>query len=72
LTTPRIDDDAMVDDEDGEGVVEAIETLASRDVDADGVARGAWNAREGGVTRCRRAVRGTRDEGTNERCARDK
>ena len=49
MTTPRIDDDAMVDDEDGEGVVEAIETLASRDVDADGVARGAWNARE--VTR---------------------
>ncbi len=52
----------MVDDEDGEGVVEAIETLASRDVDADGVARGAWNAREV-VERCRRAVRGMRDEG---------
>jgi len=71
LTTTRRIDDAMVDDEDGEGVVEAIETLASRDVDADGVARGAWNAREVGVARCRRAVRGMRDEGTNERCASD-
>ena len=38
----------MVDDEDGEGVVEAIETLASRDVDADGVARRCVERARGG------------------------